>query len=228
MLEKKKKLSKKEIKQDGLVYSYYKAYDYFEHNKNQILIAVGAIAVVVALIFVYQSNRSNNDLVASQLLAKVMPLYDQAQYQLAIDGQPGTELIGLKEIVDEYGSTDQGEIAKIYLANSLYSIGKISEAMEVYKDYSGDNPLHKATALAGIASCYSAEGKNLDAAEYFEKAVFFSKFNPLNSDFILKSGINYKKAGKVEEANELFKMIKTDYAASNASREADKYLTSIN
>ncbi len=114
MLEKKKKLSKKEIKQDGLVYSYYKAYDYFEHNKNQILIAVGAIAVVVALIFVYQSNRSNNDLVASQLLAKVMPLYDQAQFQLAIEGQPGTELIGLKEIVDEYGSTDQGEIRGVH------------------------------------------------------------------------------------------------------------------
>ena len=52
MLEKKKKLTKKQIKQDGLVYTYYKAYDYFEHNRSQILIAAGAIAVVIALIFV--------------------------------------------------------------------------------------------------------------------------------------------------------------------------------
>lgn len=216
------------MKQDGLVYSYYKAYEYFEHNKSQVIIAVGAIAVIVALIFVYQSNKANNNLLAAEQLAKVMPLYDQAQYQLAIDGQPGTELIGLKSIVDEYGSSEQGEIAKIYLANSLYYTGKVEEALDAYEDYSGTNPLHKAVAITGIASCYSSEGKNLEAAEHFEKAAFVNKYNPLNADYLLKASINFKKAGKEKEAEELLKIIKTDYASSNEAKEAEKYLTSIN
>ena len=228
MLEKKKKLTKKQIKQDGLVYTYYKAYEYFEHNRSQILIAAGAIAVVIALIFVYHSNQKNNNLIAGDQLARVMPLYDQAQYQLAIDGQPGTELTGLKSIVDEYGSTEQGEIAKIYLANSLYNTGKVDEALDVYESYSGDIPLHKATALAGVAACLISLNKNLEAAENYEKAAFVNKFNPLNADYLLKAGIQYKKAGKDNEAKEMFEMIKSDYTASNASREADKFLSSIN
>ena len=157
-----------------------------------------------------------------------MPLYDQAQYQLAIDGQPGTELTGLKSIVDEYGSTEQGEIAKIYLANSLYNTGKVDEALDVYESYSGDIPLHKATALAGVAACLISLSKNLEAAENYEKAAFVNKFNPLNADYLLKAGIQYKKAGKDNEAKEMFEMIKRDYTASNASREADKFLSSIN
>lgn len=50
MVQKKKKLKKKEIKEDQLVTSFYKAQEYFETNKQKILISVGAIAIIILAI----------------------------------------------------------------------------------------------------------------------------------------------------------------------------------
>ena len=67
-----------------------------------------------------------------------MNLYDQGSYLEAIEGRPSQNIIGLKKIVEDYGSTENGETAKIYLANSYDMLGKPDEALKYYSDYDGD------------------------------------------------------------------------------------------
>ncbi|MCK7521813.1 MAG: hypothetical protein MZV64_31110 [Ignavibacteriales bacterium] len=97
MLTKKKKLSKKEIKEDRLVTTYYKAYNYFNENKNRIGMYAGGLLVVIAAIYFYMNNKAESNEQAGLQLSRVMGLYDAGSYLEAIEGRQGTNIVGLKK-----------------------------------------------------------------------------------------------------------------------------------
>ncbi len=227
MLTKKKKLSRREIKEDKLVSTYYKVYGYFEENRSRILVVGGIILAVIAIVYFYLNNRSENNRIAGEQLSRVMNFYDRGSYLEAIEGKEGTNIAGLKKIVEDYGSTENGELSKIYLANSYNFLGRNDEALKYYEDYSGSNKTYKASALAGQAGIYADKKEYEKAANLFLKASRVSKDNPLNSDYMLDAGINYLKVGNNDQAKELFETIKKDYPTSTAFREVDRYLSQI-
>ncbi|MCL5027760.1 MAG: hypothetical protein M1480_01935 [Bacteroidetes bacterium] len=227
MLTKKKKLSKKEIKEDKLVSFYYKSYGYFTENSKRVLSYAGALIVVIALVAFYLNHKSQQNKEAGVQLARVMSLYDGGAYLEAIEGQAGTDILGLKRIVEEYGSTENGETAKIYLANSYNFLGKTDDAFNYYKDYSGSIDVFEATALAGQAGYYADKKDFEKAAGLYKKAAHVSKEDVLNSDYLLHAGINYLTAGNNKSAKEMFETIKKDYASSTANREVNQYLAQV-
>jgi tetratricopeptide (TPR) repeat protein len=228
MLTKQKKLSRKEIKQDKLVELYYKSQNFFEENKNKILMYAGAVAVVIIAIVLYTNYRSGQNEEAGTHLAKVMDLYDMGAYLEAVEGVQNKNIIGLKNIVQDYGSTENGEIAKIYLANSYAGLGKTDEALKYYEDYSGSIDIFQAAALAGRAGIKSAEGNYKEAAELYLKASRVSKTNVLNPDYMLQASINFIEAGEKDEAKNILQTIKTDYKTSAAFVQVDRYLSQLN
>jgi tetratricopeptide (TPR) repeat protein len=228
MLSKRKKLTKKEIKQDKLVEFYYKSQQYIEENKNKVLIYVGAFALVVVAVIFFLNFRSSRNEEAGKLLSRVMDLYEQGAYLEAIEGKQGTNLVGLKKIVEDYGSTENGETAKIYLANAYAFLGQYDKALDYYKDYSGSNDIYKAAALAGQAGYYASKGEYEKAAKLFKKAANVSEINPSRPDYLLRAGINFMKAGQKDEAKELFQIIKDDYKTSTAFAQVDRYFTELN
>ena len=227
MLTKKKKLSKKEIKQDKLVEIYYKAYGYFEENRSRMLTYAGIIAVIVFVGIYYVNHKKENNEKAEVLLSQVINLYDQGSYLEAIEGSPSQNVTGLKKIVEDYGSTENGETAKIYLANSYDMLGKPDEALKYYSDYDGDISIYKAASLAGQAGIYAGRKEYVKAADLFKKASRISKTDVLNPDYMLNAGINYISAGKDEEAKELLESIKKDYPTSQANSKAVEYLAMV-
>ena len=227
MLTKKKKLSKKQIKEDKLVLTYYKALSYFQENQSRIIIYGLAFAALVVLVFVYIQGKAENNLKAGNELTNVMNLYDNGSYLEAIQGKPGTNIVGLKKIVEDYGSTENGETAKIYLANSYFMLDKLDDAFKYYKDYDGSIDIFKSAALAGQAGYYAYKNDFEKAADLYRQASRVSKQDVSNPDYMLKAGINYIKAGKKDEAKDVLEKIKKDYTTSTAFREADKYLALV-
>lgn len=228
MLTKKKKLSRKEIKQDKLVETYYKIYGFIQDNKQRVsLYGISLLVLIFAAIF-YVNNRKQKNETASVELARAMDLFDAGNYQEAINGQPGTPIIGLKKIVDEYGSTPNGETAKIFLADSYSLLGKTEEAYKYYKDYDGSIKLYEATALAGQASYFASKNNYAEAAELYDKAANVSESDVLNSEYLLKAGINYMKGGKDKEAKKAFETVQNNYKNSASAMEVQRYLVQLN
>lgn len=228
MLHKQKKLTKKEIKEDKLVTAYYKAVGSFDTYKDKIYIVLGVIVVVVVAYLFYNTSQTDKNEKANTELARVMPIYHSGSYLEAIEGKANSKTRGLKSIVDEFGGVEYGQIAKIYLANSYFFLGKIDEALETYKSYSGSNDLFKATSYAGQAGCLEAKEKYSDAADLFKKASSVSNENPLNPDYLLRASVNYIRIGKQKEAKTLLETIKKDFTTSTAYREVDRYLALVN
>ncbi len=228
MLQKKKKLSKKEIKEDKLINFYKTAVVFFEKYKNKIFTYAGVLVVVAAAVYFYVNQKAETNEKAGLELSRIMTIYDQGSYLEAIEGKQGTNIIGLKRVVEEFSGTENGETAKIYLANCYSFLGNYDEAFKYYDDYSGSIDYFKAAALAGQAGYYASEGDNEKAANLFLQASKISKINSQNPDYLLNAGINYLKVGDKEEAKILFDQIKEDYTSSLANKEVDRYLSLIN
>lgn len=227
MLTKKKKLSRKEIKEDKLVAFYYKIYGYIQENQSKVLLYAGIIVVVIAAGYFYVSNKIKNNVTAGEELGAVMQLYDSGDYLEAIQGKPESNITGLKKIVEDYGSTDNGEIAKIYLADSYSMLQKFADALKYYEDYDGDNPLFKAAALAGQAGYYASQKQYEKAAELYQEAAEVSPQNTLNAEYLVNAAELYFNNNQRDKAKDLFQKIKNDYPQTQEGNLASKYLLSM-
>lgn len=228
MLTKRKKLSKKEIKEDKLVTVYYKVYGFVEENRKNVLIGFGVLLAVAAAIYFYISQKDKTNEQAALELSRVMASYNSGAFLEAIEGKQGGNNIGLKRIVEDYGSSENGETAKIYLASSYSMLGKLEEAYKYYEDYSGSIDVLNAASLAGQASYFEYKKDYEQALDYYLQASKISPTNPSNSDYLLRAGINYLNLGKKDEAKEILEEITENYQTSPAAREVNKYLVLIN
>ena len=228
MLAKKKKLSRKQIKEDKLVASYAKVLDFYEEYQSKIIMGLGAVAIIIVVVVLYTSKVAEDNRMATTQLARVMSLYNSGAYTEAIEGRPGTNLMGLSQIVKDYGNTEQGENAKVILGNSHYFLGEYDTALEYYNDYSGGTDLYEAAAFAGMANCYAAKGDFENAADFFKKAASVSASVPMTPEYLLNSGINYIKTSNYKEAETLLQRIKDEFRNSSVASKVDKYLAEIN
>lgn len=228
MITKKKKLSKKEIKEDKLVSFMFRIEHFYEKYKSKLMLYGGILVVAIAAAYFYINKQDELNNRASLELSRVMNIFDSGSYLEAIEGRQGTNIIGLKRIVEEYGSTENGETAKIYLANAYSYLGNYEKAFKYYEEYSGRIDIYKASALAGMAGYYAAKNKYEKAADLYKNAANIVEINAQNPDYLLNSALNYYNAGDKDEARILFEKIKEDYSTSNARRDVDKYLALVN
>ncbi|HUL43804.1 MAG TPA: tetratricopeptide repeat protein [Bacteroidota bacterium] len=230
MLSPKKKISKKEIKQDPLISFYDQSVSFYYENKKTIGYALTALAVLVVGIIIYTNNQRTNNAKAAAELGKVFPIYDAGendtrQYKVAVEGAADRGIMGLRAIVDNYGSTEAGELARFYLASAYYNLGQYDDALKQYESFSNGSDLLKSSADAGIGRCYEAKQDLGKAATYFEKAAGVSKNSPMTPEYLNSAARCYGLSGEKEKAVTLLKRLKKDYPTSTFARDADRYIS---
>ena len=207
--------------EDKLIAFYYKSQEYYEANKNRVYLIATSVVVVIALIFFYFNYKSKNNETAGIELSKVKMVYSSGLYQQAIVGDSLGMSRGLQYIVDNYGSSENGETAKIMLANCYYTLRDFDKADKYYKDYSGSNDIYKAASFAGIASVFEAKNDFASAAGYYVKASKQSKLVTNNDEYMFYAIKNYSLANDTENLKNTIKELKKEYPKS-------KYLAQIN
>lgn len=227
MLRPKKKITRKELKQDALITTYAKLTGLYETHKKTLRYSITAVVIVVLVVVFYINNQKANIEKASADLGKVYQYFDNGQYQVAIDGVPERNIPGLKAIVENYGGSTAGELARFYLANSYYQIGKYDEALEEFEAFSPTVELLVISRLSGIAACYEAKGEYARAAEFFEQAVGVNT-NDVNAAENLNSAArNFALAGESERALDLYRKLKKNYPTTSYGREAGRFITQL-
>ncbi len=227
MLQPKKKITKKELKEDALITSYVRATAFYEANKRTITTGLTALIVVAAVAFFYVKNRNADGERAQTELGKVYSFYDNGQYQLAIDGVRERNIPGLQTITQDYGSTPAGTLAKLYLADSYYNLKKFADALKEFEDFSPEGQLLTVSRLAGIGACHEALGQYKEAAESFEKAATKYATDPSAAENLNNAARNYAAAGEKDQALDLYKKLKKSYPTTTFAREADRYIAKL-
>ena len=227
MLRPKKKISKRELKEDTLVTWYVNVTTWYGKHRKNISIAITVVALAIIAVVVFLKNRSDNNERAMAQLGDVYAIFDSGQFQAAIDGVPERNIPGLKSIVENYGNSPSGELARFYLANAYYQLGHYDEALRQFEEFSASDEMLTVSRYAGIAECFEAKGAYKEAAENFERAATKYAKDVNAAENLNNAARNFGLVGEKEKAIELYKRLKKNYPTSVYAREADRFIMQL-
>ncbi len=191
---------------------------FFEKYKKAIIACVVAIiAVIVCGVLVnnyYLEPRENE---ASTEIAKSQELFDAQQYDKAI--------AGFQKVANEYGSTDAGNLAQLYIGLCQANLGKWQEAVNALENFSSKGDQMISPAAEGALGNAYANLKQMDkAVEHLKKAAEMADNNSLSPTFLIQAGEILESQGKKEEALKLYQQVKEKYFQSMQYQTIDKYI----
>lgn len=204
-----------------------KTENFIMENGKPLLTALAVIVVVVCGFFGYKY------LVAAPRAEKAAAMMFVAQQQFAVDSfalalNGDGNNAGFLQVIDKYGSTPEGNLAKHYAGICYLRMGDLQNAFDYLKKYKADGEIPGALVNAqnlGLqGDILSQQGNYKEAAAQYEKAVKASE-NVLTAPYYLKkAGLTYEKLGDNAKALSTYKTIQTDYATSMEARDIQKFI----
>lgn len=201
-----------------------KTEQYIQKNKKTITtvacIVVGVALAIWAYIGLIAQPRQVR---AAESMYAAEQMFDQGDFQTALDGND--DFMGFAEVIDKYGCTKSGHLAKYYAGICQLNLGKYEEAIDLLKSYKCKDAFTGAEALMLTGDAYAELAKPADAAAYYEKAAKQAKDNFIIAPIALwKAGMMQLQLDKKDAAIKLFQQIKDNYPDSPEWSEVDKYM----
>ena len=207
---------------------------FFMKYKKAILIAVAAIIVVIAGVFLYISQISGpREEKASTALSKGQTYFNNEMFEQAVNGD-GAGFVGFAKLADEYSGTKAGNLANLYAGLCYANLGKWAEAQKSLDAFSteGDQMISPASQAA-LGDAYAHLNQLDKAVDAFKKAASMADSkaeddanNSLSPAFLIKAGEILESDGKKADALSLYQDVKKKYVNSMLvqSSEIDKYI----
>ena len=191
---------------------------FFEKNKKAIMITVIAIiAVIVCAILLNNYYFQPRQEKASTELAKAQELFVQDQYDKALPL--------FQNVLDEYASTDAGNLAQLYIGLCQANLGKWQEAVNALESFSGkDDQMITPAAEGALGNAYANLNQLDKAVEHLKKAAQMADNNSLSPTFLIQAGEILESQGKKDEALKLYQEVKEKYFNSMQYQTIDAYI----
>lgn len=203
-----------------------KSETFVEKHGKQIMIGVAAfVAIVVGILFYINAYRKPLNIEAAEQMSKAEEAFQQDSFAVALNGTGTTP--GFLTIIDEYGSTDAGNAAKMYAGLCYKALGQNEEAVKYLKDYSASKGIVKPAIEGAIGDCYWDLG-NLDQAINYYKKAAESEDQMVAPTYLMRLGEVYMEKQDNKKAAETFETIKSKYPNSVEARDIDKYIETAN
>ncbi len=202
---------------------------FFQKNGRLVTYIFLALLVIAALVFGYRS------LIVQPRIEKAAEMIAQAQarfeaenpdFELALQGDANGA--GFLDVIDQYGSTPSGNLAKHYAGICYLRTGDLENAAAYLAKFSPVKGIPGALINAqnyGLQGDVAVEQQNYAAAvKFYEKAVAAADNNMTAPMYLRKAGLAEQAQGNTEKAAACYERILTSYPASMEAREAEKLL----
>ncbi|TND03691.1 MAG: hypothetical protein FD123_3903 [Bacteroidetes bacterium] len=203
--------------------AYDKTERYFEENKKSLFIIIGAVIGLVGLYFGWKFlylNPKEEEAQASMYKAEMFFANDS--FKLAINGKADT--LGFAALVEDYGITKSGNLARYYLGVSYLHTGKFQEAIDELKEFDSDDQFLGAVATGCIGDAYMELNNKEEAVNYYLKAAQKNSNKLTSPIYLKKAAMAYEDMGKKADARKLYEQIKTEFSESQEAQQIDKYI----
>ena len=198
-----------------------KSEQFVEKNWKTVLYAIAAVAlVIVCILGISKCSDANNEEAANS----------EALYQAQFDFEAGNYAAALENfesVINEYGSTKSGNLAKAYAGLCQMNLGEVESAISYLKDYDGDDAIIAPAILSALGDCYVEQEAYADAAKAFEKAASKANNAQFSPVYLRKAGLAYEALGENGKALKAYEAIKADWADSELASSIDKYIVRV-
>ncbi len=203
---------------------------FFEKYGKAIVITLLTLLVVAVCSFsIKHYVLDKNEVAAQELIVVAQGHLDNQDpdYKLALEGDENGA--GFLDVIEQYGSTDAGNIAKHYAGVCYLHLGDLENAEKYLKEYD----LVRGSVLAQIINAQNLGlqgdvavelGNYEEAAKLFEEAVEASHNDYTTPYYLYKQALALNAIGKTAEAKECCEAILKSFPNSMEAREADKLL----
>ena len=197
---------------------------YLQKNKKALIIIVCAIAVIGLGIWAYiELVNKPHQRTATEEMYAAEQWFNEGAFEKALNGDD--QYLGFVSIIDEYGSTKAGNLAKLYAGICQLNLGQYEEALDNLKSYHGKDAITPAETDMLIGDAYAELGDNAEAARYYEKAAKEADNFITTPTALWKAGMMYLALENNEMAAEKFHAIKDKYPESSEWSEVDKWIS---
>jgi tetratricopeptide (TPR) repeat protein len=199
-----------------------KTEQFLEKNQKQLsIVGIAIIAIVLGYWGLKEFYSGPREIKAQERVFAAQQYFEKDSFQLALNGDGNND--GFLYIIDNFGSTEAGNLANCYAGLSYLQLGKYNEAIQYLNDFSSNDQLLKYVALGAIGDAYLELGQKDKAVGYFKDAA--KGDNELTApSYLLKLGLLYEDMGKAKEAVDAYKIIKENYKNSAEARTIEKYI----
>lgn len=216
-------MEKKNVKVEEVA----KKQTFLEKNLKMLCGGLMAVLVIVGLYVGYKKLYAEpKEEAASEALASVHELYKQGKFEQALNGDGQCK--GLLSVMEQYGGTEAGNLARAYAGVCYYNLGKYDEAVKALEAFSpcSDTTISPA-ALAALGNCYACQKQYDKAVSKFLEAADKANSCALSPVFLIQAGELYELAlNNKEKAVECYQKVKDNYASSTQVKQGsvDAYI----
>lgn len=210
-----------EVRNDDVV---LKAKNFWTQYQKPFLTALIIILVLIGGWFGYKNYIvTPKEEEAQNAMWKAEQYFRQDSLKLALNGDKFNR--GFLYIINNYGSTKAGDLAKYYAGLCYLRTGDFNKAVTNLKDFSTSAKQIQMMAYGALGDAYSELNKNDDAVNYYKKAANeFTDDAAMSSEYLFRAALKLETLGKNADALTLYKELKEKYPNTEKGFSADKYI----
>ena len=197
--------------------------EFIQKNQKTIIICVVAVLVVVLAIFGLRKwYFQPREVRAAEEMFAAEQWFAEGDYEKALNGDDTFR--GFLSVIDNYGSTKAGNLAKYYAGIANLRLGNYDEAEKWLGKYSGKDTFTKPIAIMAQGDAEMEKGNTEAAVKQYLSAAKADDNAITAPAALFKAGMGYLMLGDNEKALDCFKQIKHNYPESTEWAEIDKYI----
>ncbi len=204
-----------------------RAEQFIYNNGKSLLTALVVVVLLVGGYFaythLYQAGREQKAAAAMFVAQQNMA---QEMYEVALNGD-GNQL-GFLDVIAQYGSTAQGNVARQYAGECYVKLGDLDAALDQLGQYKAVKGVPAAMVNAqnfGLrGDIYVQKGDYAKAVDLYSQAVKAGEDTFASPYYLKKMGLALAAADKNADANDAFQRILDEYPGSMEAREVEKYM----
>lgn len=201
--------------------------DWFNANKNLVMGLLAGLLLIVGGYLIYKYMlQEPKEKEAKAAIYKAEQQFARDSFALALEN-PGGGFYGLLDIVENYGGTKTGNLAKLYAGISYLNLGRYEDAISYLKSHSPAGAYSPILKNGNMGDAYSELGDFDQALSFYEKAANTGDDALLTPYYLYKYGLLAKKQGNNSQAATAFQKIKDKYPNSNEGVHIEVLLRSV-
>jgi len=196
---------------------------FLESNQKLIGIVIGSIVVLavgyLGLNKFYLAPRQTE---AQEQMFMAQNYFEKDSFNLALNGDGNNP--GFLDIIDDFGSTDAGNLSYYYAGVSYLNMGQFDNAIDYLKKFDTDDLLLGPISVGAQGDAQLELGKTDKALALYTEAYEMNDNELTAPVYMLKAGELLESSSKQEEALKIYEIIKQKFPESTEGRSIDKYI----
>jgi len=153
---------------------------------------------------------------------KAQNYFEKDSFNLALNGDGNNP--GFLDIIDDFGSTDAGNLSRYYAGVSYLNMGQYDNAITYLKKFSTKDLLLGPISVGAQGDAQLELGKTDKALELYTEAYKMNDNELTTPIYMLKAGELLESSSKQDEALKIYETIKLKFPESTEGRSIDKYI----